>query len=131
MKEIKKYIIHLLGGYTKEGFEDGCFNSFNRGMLNFAKGTKFYLESLDGKPADEWCKLAYEWVCKMAIETKTWSKWNDRQPEDGVKFLTIFHKKGSGYGGFDFIGDKKQFFAILKLREEIDFNDLYWIELPE
>lgn len=65
-----------------------------------------------------------------ALKTKAWTRWTDRQPDDNVKFMTIIHKQGSGYSGFDFVGNKQQFFAITKLRKDIDLKSLYWIELP-
>lgn len=51
MKKIKEYIIHMLGGYTKEQFSQ-----------SFQAGKQSYMEEICVMPADEFCKLAYDHV---------------------------------------------------------------------
>lgn len=65
MKKIKNYIIHLLGGYTREEAEEIRSTYFEKGAINVASAIKIYLETLNGTPADEWCKLVYNYVCKI------------------------------------------------------------------
>ena len=65
MNKIKNYIIHLLGGYTKEEAEEIRSTYFEKGATSVASAVKIYLETLNGIPADEWCKLAYGYVCKL------------------------------------------------------------------
>lgn len=63
-KKIKTWLIHLLGGVTvsesQEHYKSICYNSAYI-SLTFIKE---YAEALYGKPADEWCKLMYEEICK-------------------------------------------------------------------
>lgn len=62
--KLKRVIIHLIGGYTTEEVKERETESFVNGM----KHLKVYLDCLNGTPADEWCKLAYERVCKMTVK---------------------------------------------------------------
>lgn len=72
MKKIKTYLIHLLGVVTKR--EEFCehvqatFKLVNDvtertlplGSLIAARHLKRYADSLNGIPADEWCKRMYD-----------------------------------------------------------------------
>lgn len=64
-KKIKTWLIHLLGGVTvsesQEHYKSICYNSAYI-SLTFIKE---YAEALYGKPADEWCKLMYEFICGL------------------------------------------------------------------
>lgn len=63
-KKIKTWLIHLLGGVTaSESQERGIDRSFVGAYVALTI-IKKYSESLYGKPADEWCKLMYEVICK-------------------------------------------------------------------
>ena len=63
-KKIKTWLIHLLGGVTvAESRKDGE-ESFYLGMESAYIDIRDYAEYLYGKPADEWCKLMYEEICK-------------------------------------------------------------------
>lgn len=65
MKRIKTFLIHLLGGVTvSELQERGVDRSFVGAFVALTI-IKKYSESLYGKPADEWCKLIYEQICKQ------------------------------------------------------------------
>ena len=64
--KIKNYIIHLLGGYTEEEVSRRQSENFERGKKMFAIEAKYYLDHLNGTPADEWCKLAYEYIKNKA-----------------------------------------------------------------
>ena len=72
MKKIKTYLIHLLGGVTKrESFcehvkatlklaNDVTERTLPLGSLIAARHLKRYADSLNGIPADEWCKRMYD-----------------------------------------------------------------------
>lgn len=72
MKKIKTYLIHLLGGVTKrEAFNEHFKNTIKLvtdvtgktlplGSLVAVKHLKRYAESLNGIPADDWCKRMYD-----------------------------------------------------------------------
>ena len=72
MKKIKTYLIHLLGGVTKrealnEHFKntiklvtDVTGKTLPLGSLVAVKHLKSYAESLNGIPADDWCKRMYD-----------------------------------------------------------------------
>lgn len=72
MKKIKTYLIHLLGGVTKrEAFfahvkdtlklaNDVTERILPLGSLIAARHLKRYADSLNGIPADEWCKRMYD-----------------------------------------------------------------------
>ena len=72
MKKIKTYLIHLLGGVTKrEAFcahvkktieivTDVTGKTLPLGSLVAVKHLKKYADSLNGLPADDWCKRMYD-----------------------------------------------------------------------
>lgn len=60
MKNIKAFIIHLLGGYTKKQTQD----RFAQGVEFALEYHKEFMEKLNGKPAEEWCRIAYDEITK-------------------------------------------------------------------
>ena len=72
MKKFKTYLIHLLGGVTKrearhaqfrqmvELVPDVMHKALPLGSLIAIKHLKSYADSLNGIPADEWCKRMYD-----------------------------------------------------------------------
>ena len=60
MKKIKAVIIHLLGGYTKKETS----KQFTQGVLFALQYHKDFMNTLYGKPAEEWCRIAYYEVTK-------------------------------------------------------------------
>ena len=65
MKKIKTLLIHLLGGVTVTESRKRGEKSFNLGMEGACIDIRDYAEYLYGKPADEWCKLMYEFICGL------------------------------------------------------------------
>lgn len=65
MKKIKALLIHLLGGVTVTESRKRGEKSFNLGMKGACIDIRDYAEYLYGKPADEWCKLMYEFICGL------------------------------------------------------------------
>ena len=68
MKKIKDYLIHLLGGVTKRESSRARIRKniklINKtlplGSLVAVRHLKGYADSLNGIPADEWCKRMYD-----------------------------------------------------------------------
>lgn len=65
MKKIKTWLIHLLGGVTVTESRKRGKKSFYLGMEGTCIDIRDYAEYLYGKPADEWCKLMYEFICGL------------------------------------------------------------------
>lgn len=64
-KKIKTWLIHLLGGMAVSELQESNYNSACIGRYAALRDVKDYADSLNGKPADEWCKLMYEFICGM------------------------------------------------------------------
>lgn len=62
-KKIKTWLIHRLGGVTESEMRQSNFNSACFGACKALAIIKEYADSLNGMPADEWCKLMYEYIC--------------------------------------------------------------------
>ena len=64
MNKIRKYLIHLLGGVSKEeSYEEVVYYSKSvraDAILHF----KSKMTSCYGQPAEEWCKNVYEFTCE-------------------------------------------------------------------
>ena len=63
-KKIKTWLIHLLGGVTVAENRKRNEKIFLLGMKGACIDIRDYADSLYGKPADEWCKLMYEEICR-------------------------------------------------------------------
>ena len=87
MKKIKTYLIHLLGGVTKleafrahvmesaELIKDVRGMSLSLGSLLAVKSLIIYADSLNGLPADEWCKKMYD---TLSADVENYQKMYDR-----------------------------------------------------
>lgn len=68
MKKIKTFIIHALGLVTSEEYFEEIKTADRQArcleMINF----KIFLRQMNGMNADDWCKNAYEYVCKRIEE---------------------------------------------------------------
>lgn len=65
MKKIKTWLILLLGGVTEEESRESDMNSAYVGAYVALTTIKKYADSLNGTPADEWCKLMYKQICRQ------------------------------------------------------------------
>lgn len=65
MKKIKTWLIHLLGGWTAREIHQSNMNSACFGAYQALTIIKEYADSLNGKPADEWCELVYKQICRQ------------------------------------------------------------------
>ena len=64
-KKFNTWLIHLLGGVTVNESQGIDYISAITGANIALKTIKDYADSLNGKPADEWCKLMYECICEQ------------------------------------------------------------------
>lgn len=64
-KKIKTWLIHLLGGVTVSESRKKNGKTFRLGMKGACIDILDYADSLYGKPADEWCKQMYEFICRL------------------------------------------------------------------
>ena len=65
MKKFKTWLIHLLGGVTVSESRKKYEKIFRLGMKGACIDIHEYADFLYGKPADEWCKLMYEFICGL------------------------------------------------------------------
>lgn len=65
MKHIKSYLIHLLGGVTKQELAREKASSYlfwHFCMLNRINSIKHKADSLYGTPPEEWCRKVYKYI---------------------------------------------------------------------
>ena len=65
MERIKSYLIHLLGGVTKQelaGKEASSYLFLYFRMLNRINRIKHKADSLYGTPPEEWCRNVYKYI---------------------------------------------------------------------
>lgn len=68
---MKKFLIHFLGGLTQEDCAALQQQSYDEGRLISFQGLKLYADSMNGYPADDWCKLMYAHIlgCIKRLES--------------------------------------------------------------
>lgn len=64
-KKIKTWLILLLGGVTENEALQSNFICACLGSYKALAIIKEYADSLNGKPADEWCELVYKQICRQ------------------------------------------------------------------
>lgn len=65
MKHIKSYLIHLLGGVTKQELAREKASSYlfwHFCMLNRINSIKLKADCLYGTPPEEWCRKVYKYI---------------------------------------------------------------------
>ena len=65
MERIKSYLIHLLGGITKQelaGKEASSYLFLHFCMLGRINSIKQKADSLYGTPPEEWCRKVYKYI---------------------------------------------------------------------
>lgn len=60
---MKKFLIHFLGGITKEECRNMQSISYRCGAYSTLHDLKSFSDQMDGTPADDWCKLIYNHIC--------------------------------------------------------------------
>lgn len=78
-KKIKTWLIHLLGGVTENEALQSNFNCACLGSYKALAIIKEYADSLNGKPADEWCELVYKQICRQ-LESVTQHGTDEERP---------------------------------------------------
>lgn len=63
--KFKTWLIHLLGGVTVSESIKKSEKIFRLGMKGACIDIRYYADSLYGKPADEWCKQMYDFICGL------------------------------------------------------------------
>ena len=59
---MKKFLIHLLGGFTKEECAQFNVEHYDLGCRNTVDMLKRFADQMNGMPADDWCKIMYNHV---------------------------------------------------------------------
>lgn len=59
---MRKFIIHALGGLTKEECVQHNIEHYDLGCRNTADMFKRFADQMNGLPADDWCKLMYNHI---------------------------------------------------------------------
>ena len=65
MNKIRKYLIHLLGGVTKEYCDRKIDYFTNVERVNATNSVLLMMERCYGMPNDEWIKTAYDYTYAM------------------------------------------------------------------
>ena len=65
MNKIRKYLIHLLGGVTKEYCDRKIYYFTNVERVNAINSVLLMMERCYGMPNDEWIKTAYDYTYAM------------------------------------------------------------------
>ncbi len=60
---MRKFIIHCLGGLTKEECVQHNVEHYDLGCRNTADMFNRFADQLNGMPADDWCKMMYNHIC--------------------------------------------------------------------
>lgn len=72
MKKIKERIrariIHLLGGVTMEENVSSNISYLYFGSLSRVRRIRKYLDLMNGMPAEDWCKMAYNYIVRIEKE---------------------------------------------------------------
>ena len=68
MKKIKAKIIHLLGGLTMEESRRSNIAYVRFVEFDRVRRIREYLDLMNGVPADDWCKMAYNYVKRIENE---------------------------------------------------------------
>ena len=64
MKKIRKYLIHLLGGVTRDKLQQEVYYYSKAERADVTQQLKWKMEDCYGQSAEEWCKNIYEYTCK-------------------------------------------------------------------
>lgn len=70
MNKLKTTLIHWLGGVTVEESRESDTNSWLIARLVVLEQVKGYMDSINGTPADDWCKKVYSHIV-LALQSLT------------------------------------------------------------
>lgn len=92
MERIKSYLIHLLGGITKQELvrkEASSCLFWHFCMLNRINSIKQKADSLYDTPPEEWCRKVYKYItdeiCNITDEIDNMEKSVDNEEKGGDK----------------------------------------------
>jgi len=61
-KNFQTWLIHLLGGNTKDEMNESNHNGYNIGVYTTLINLMTFAQRQNGKSADEWCKAVYGYI---------------------------------------------------------------------
>lgn len=61
-KKFKTWLIHRLGGMTREESNESDHNSYDTGVYTTMISVRNVAKRLYGRPAEEWCKAMYRYL---------------------------------------------------------------------
>ena len=64
MDKIRKYLIHLLGGVTRDELQQKVYYYSKAERADVTQQLKWKMEDCYGQSAEEWCKNMYEYICE-------------------------------------------------------------------
>ena len=64
MNKIRKYLIHLLGGVTRDELQQDVYYYSKAERANVTQQLKRTMDGCYGQPAEEWCKNMYKYICE-------------------------------------------------------------------
>ena len=64
MNKIRKYLIHLLGGVTRDELQQDVYYYSKAERADVTQQLKWKMEDCYGQSAEEWCKNMYEYICE-------------------------------------------------------------------
>ena len=62
MNKIRKYLIHLLGGVTRDELQQKVYYYSKAERADVTQQLKWKMEDCYGQSAEEWCKNMYEYI---------------------------------------------------------------------
>ena len=62
MKHIQNFFIHLFGGLTYQESKESDDTCWLIGRYTAMLGIREYAKSINGLPADEWCRVMYDHI---------------------------------------------------------------------
>ena len=64
MSTIRKYLIHLLGGVTRDELQQDVSYYIKAAIADELRQIKWKMDGCYGQTSEEWCKNIYEYTCK-------------------------------------------------------------------
>ena len=64
MNKIRKYLIHLLGGVTRDELQQDVSYYIKAAIADELRQIKWKMDGCYGQTSEEWCKNIYEYTCK-------------------------------------------------------------------
>lgn len=75
MKKLKRIILHALGLCTEKEAGKLAMDMYKAGHRDEVLSIRKYLDLMNGMDADQWCKAAYAYICR--VEKNLFSELNN------------------------------------------------------